>query len=87
MEEVACLEDRDDDLVGDWVDTDEDALFALVEVGIGESDATWILVFTTSSGQVITPAMPPADAPVKISKGRPIFLLPVHCFASFCSCS
>lgn len=47
----------------------------------------WVLVFTTSSGQVITPAMPPAVVAVRISNGNPMSLLPTHFFASFCSCS
>jgi hypothetical protein len=46
-----------------------------------------ILVLTTSRGQVITPAMPPADAPVKISSPKPMSLWPTHAFAIFCSCS
>jgi hypothetical protein len=33
-----------------------------------------ILVFTTSSGHVSTPAKQPADAPVKISRARPMSL-------------
>lgn len=47
----------------------------------------WILVLTTSSGHVITPAKPPALAPVSISNGRPMSLLPAHCLAHVCSCS
>ena len=46
-----------------------------------------ILVLTTSSGQVITPAIQPAEAAVKISSGRPMSLLPTQARASFCSCS
>lgn len=47
----------------------------------------WILVLTTSSGHVITPAIAPALAAVKTSKPRPMSLPPTHCFAHFCSCS
>lgn len=47
----------------------------------------WIMVFTTSNGQVITPAMPPAVAPVSISRPSPISLLPTHFLAKSCSCS
>ena len=47
----------------------------------------WIRVFTTSKGQVMTPAIPPAVAPVRTSRPKPISLLPAHCFAHFCSCS
>jgi len=32
----------------------------------------WIRVFTTSSGHVIMPARQPAEAPVMISRGRPM---------------
>lgn len=46
-----------------------------------------ILVLTTSSGHVITPAMPPADAAVAISRPRPMSLLPAYCLAHVCSCS
>lgn len=46
-----------------------------------------ILVLTTSSGHVITPANPPALAPVKSSKGRPISLHFFHCLAHVCACS
>ena len=47
----------------------------------------WILVLTTSSGQVMTPASPPAVAAVAISSGNPISLLPAHSIANFRSCS
>lgn len=47
----------------------------------------WILVFTTSSGQVITPAIPPAVVAVKISNPKPMSRLPTQSFAYFCSCS
>ena len=47
----------------------------------------WIRVLTTSRGHVSTPAMPPAVAPVVISRPRPISGLPAHCLAHFCSCS
>lgn len=46
-----------------------------------------ILVFTTSRGHVITPASPPAAAPVKSSSGNPISLLLFHCRAQVCPCS
>lgn len=46
----------------------------------------WILVFTTSSGVVITPAIPPALAAVKISNGNPMSWEPMyrlaHCLSS-----
>lgn len=47
----------------------------------------WMRVFTTSSGHVMTPAMPPAVAPVKISSGRPMSLDPTQALAIFRSCS
>lgn len=36
----------------------------------------WIRVLTTSRGVVKMPAMPPADAPVRTSRGSPISRLP-----------
>jgi hypothetical protein len=36
-----------------------------------------ILVFTTSSGVVITPAIPPALAAVRISSGNPMLFEPM----------
>jgi hypothetical protein len=33
------------------------------------------------------PAMPPADAPVKTSRGSPMSRLPTYALANFCSCS
>jgi hypothetical protein len=39
-------------------------------------------VLTTSSGVVITPAIPPAVAAVKISNGRPMSCDPMYRFAS-----
>lgn len=47
----------------------------------------WILVLTTSKGHVITPARPPAAAPVRSSNGVPISLLCFHCLAQVCACS
>ena len=46
-----------------------------------------ILVFTTSSGHVMTPAKPPALDAVSISRARPISRLPAQALAHFCSCS
>jgi hypothetical protein len=50
---------------------------------------TWVCirVFTTSNGHVITPASPPAAAPVRSSSGNPISLLFFHCRAHVCPCS
>jgi len=42
----------------------------------------WMRVLTTSSGVVITPAMPPAVAAVIISNGKPMLFEPIYCFAS-----
>ena len=46
-----------------------------------------ILVFTTSRGHVTSPASPPADAAVKISRPTPRSVLHFHRFAQFRSCS
>ena len=46
-----------------------------------------ILVLTTSSGHVITPASPPADAAVASSRPIPRSVLPFHLFAQLRSCS
>ena len=46
-----------------------------------------ILVFTTSRGHVTTPANPPADAAVAISRPTPRSVLHFHRFAQFRSCS
>jgi hypothetical protein len=85
---------------GDFVFVEDDELELDAEIwedcfGVGFSEGVkasglccvCILVLTTSRGHVITPAMPPADAPVKISNPIPISLWPTHAFAIFCSCS
>jgi hypothetical protein len=58
-----------------------------VELGMPGLSCVCILVFTTSSGHVNTPAKQPADAPVKTSSRRPMSLFPTHALAIFCSCS
>ena len=79
-----------------WVEDECEGLERCFEVDEGESvDAgtgdgagegslrcVWIRVFTTSRGVVITPAIPPADAAVRISKGSPISFDPTHRFAN-----
>jgi len=89
VEDVECFEgwfeDGEDD--GEGGEGFPDGAF---DSGIGEaSGLCWvcILVFTTSSGQVRTPAIPPAVAAVAISNPKPMSLCPTHAFASFCSCS
>lgn len=59
-------------------------VFALSSKGL---TCVWILVLTTSSGHVMTPAIPPAVVAVIISNARPMSLDPTNCFAHFCSCS
>jgi hypothetical protein len=44
----------------------------------GELTCVWMRVLTTSRGHVMTPANPPAAAPVASSRGNPISLLPFH---------
>jgi hypothetical protein len=56
-------------------------------LGVSGFRWVWILVLTTSSGQVKTPAMPPAVVAVKISRPKPISRWPTHCLAHCCSCS
>lgn len=47
----------------------------------------WTRVFTTSIGQVSTPAIPPAVTAVKTSSPNPMSREPTHSFATRCSCS
>lgn len=54
------------------------ALVALEAVSLC---CVWMRVLTTSSGVVMTPAMPPALAAVAISRGRPMLLEPMWRFA------
>lgn len=71
---MECVDDLDKGFVGSGIG----------DVGLC---CVWIRVLTTSRGVVIMPAMPPADAPVKTSRGRPMSLLPMYARAIFCSCS
>lgn len=61
--------------------------FAVAGLEAGSVCCVCSLVLTTSNGHVNTPAIQPADAPVKISRGRPMSREPIHARASFCSCS
>jgi hypothetical protein len=53
-----------------------DAFTGFVEVDVVTFCWVCIRVFTTSSGVVITPAMPPALAAVAISRGKPMVFEP-----------
>lgn len=55
--------------------------------GVSGFCCVWIRVLTTSRGQVMTPAIPPAVVAVRISNPSPISLCPTQCLAYFCSCS
>lgn len=63
FEEVVCFDEDAGDTAdfGECVETEEVSLCWV-----------WIRVFTTSSGVVMTPAMPPALAAVAISNGKPM---------------
>lgn len=50
--------------------------------GIVEGSCVCMRVLTTSRGQVIVPAIPPAVMPVNISSGNPISFDPTHHFAN-----
>lgn len=67
LEGVECFVD----VVGETV-----ALGAVVELEVVSLCWVCIRVLTTSSGVVITPAIPPALAAVAISNGSPIMLDP-----------
>jgi len=51
------------------------------EAGDGPLCWVWMRVLTTSSGVVMTPAMPPAVAAVAISSGSPMLFEPMYFFA------
>lgn len=58
------------------VDADGDVVVDNVD-----GNCVCILVFTTSSGHVIVPAMPPAVIPVSISSPKPMSFFPLNFFA------
>ena len=60
---------------------DSEAFGATGDVGDGPLCWVWMRVLTTSSGVVMTPAMPPAVAAVAISSGRPMVFEPMYFFA------
>ncbi len=60
---------------------DSEALGAIGDPGDGPLCCVWMRVLTTSSGVVMTPAMPPAVAAVAISSGSPMLFEPIYFFA------
>lgn len=70
--EAECLEE----------DVGRGDVFGVAEATAGVSVCcVWMRVLTTSSGVVITPAIPPAVAAVKISSGNPMLFDPIYRFA------